>query len=150
MSEYYLGYTGAQLDDAINKVRSGDYIAISGIINHCTQSASGTFAGSGQTINNLSIGLNFRPKIILIAATSALTTANTDSPYDISAVWRIYDNNFNAVRDNCVFVFKSGNSARTGHTASNGLRGNSDNTITGWGTSAKFASGVTYSWYAWG
>ena len=32
MSEYYLGFTGAQLDDAINKVRSG-YILPSEIIN---------------------------------------------------------------------------------------------------------------------
>lgn len=149
MSEYYLSYTGAQLDDAVNKVMNG-YVNPEDFINHCTQSASGIFAGSGQTIDKLSIGLNFRPKIALIAATTPITTANAGSPYEICAVWRVYDDAFNAIRDNCEFVYKSGSSAKTGHTDSNGLRGNDNNTITGWGTSAKFASGVTYSWYAWG
>ena len=149
MSEYNMSHTGAQLDEAIEKVMSG-YIDSSDIIMNITKSASGTFTGSGQTCANLSIGLNFRPKIILIAATSAITTTNTGSPYEISAVWRIYDDDFSVEQDNCVFVYKSGSSAKSGHTASNGLRGNADNTITGWGTSAKFASGVTYSWYAWG
>ena len=149
MSEYFLDHTGAQLDDAINKVRNG-YINPADLINHCTQSASGTFSGSGQTCEKLSIVLSFRPKIIFIAATSAITTSNTGSPYEICAVWRIYDDDFNVEKDNCVFVYKSGSSAKSGHTASNGLRGNDDNTITGWGTSAKFASGVTYSWFAWG
>lgn len=149
MSEYYLDYTGAQLDDAINKVRSG-YIDSSDIIMHCKQSASGTFVGSGQTCDKLSIGLSFRPKIILIIATTPVTTVNSASPYEISAVWRVMNDNYGALRDNCIFVYKSGSNLKTGHTESNGLRGNADNTITGWGTSAKFASGTTYSWYAWG
>ena len=140
--------------DGLSQVTVGaiptDYINIADVINHCTQSASGTFAGSGQTCEKLSIGLSFRPKIILIIATSPITTSNTGSPYEICAVWRIMNNNYSVLRDNCIFAYKSGSSAKTGHTVSNGLRGNADNTITGWGTSAKFASGTTYSWYAWG
>ena len=136
--------------EGVEFINPDGYINLADVINHCTQSDSGTFTGSGQTCANLSIGLNFRPKIILIAATSAITTSNTASPYEICAVWRVYDNDFSVEQDNCVFVYKSGNYAKSGHTASNGLRGNDDNTITGWGTSAKFASGVTYSWYAWG
>lgn len=149
MSEYYLGFTGKQLDDAINKVRNG-YIDSSDIIMHCRQSASGTFVGSGQTCEKLSIGLSFRPKVILIIATTPVTTTNGSSPYEICAVWRIMNDDYSKLRDNCVFVYKSGSNLKTGHTDSNGLRGNADNTITGWGTSAKFASGTTYSWYAWG
>ncbi len=149
MSEYFLGYTGAQLDDAINKVRSG-YIESDGILVHCKQSASGTFVGSGQTCEKLSIGLSFRPKIILIIASSPISTTNTSSPYEICSVWRIMNDDYGVMRDNCAFVYKSGSNLKTGHTESNGLRGNADNTITGWGTSAKFASGTTYSWYAWG
>ena len=126
------------------------YISLSDILTHTTQKDSGTFVGAGQTCEKISIGVDFRPKIILIAATSPITTSNTGSPYEICAVWRIYNNNFSVLRDNCVFAYKSGSYAKTGHTASNGLRGNADNTITGWGTSAKFSSGVTYSWYAWG
>ena len=149
MSEYFLSYTGAQLDDVINKVRSG-YIDSDGIIMYCRQFASGTFVGAGQTCDKLSIGLSFRPKIILIIATSSITTSNTGSPYEICAVWRIMNDDYDVLRDNCVVVYKSGSNPKTGHNGSNGLRGNADNTITGWGTSAKFASGTTYSWYAWG
>ncbi len=182
MSEYYLDYTGSQLDDAINKVRSGyilpsgnspkitsngthnvkqyenavvdvpvpdNYINLSDVLFHCTKSASGTFVGSGQTCSKLSIGLSFRPKIILIIAPS-LSTSNTASPYDINTVWRVYDNDFTDIRDNCALVYKSGTNARGGHTASSGLFGNENNTITGWGTNAKFTSGTTYNWYAYG
>ena len=183
MSEYYLGFTGAQLDDAINKVRSGyvlpsetinitsnvqdmdiskgkklnvnvpvpdNYINLADIIMHCTKSANGTFTGSGQKCENLSIGLSFRPKVILIIATSPITTTNGSSPYEICAVWRIMNDDYRKLRDNCVFVYKSGSNVKSGHTEGNGLKGNADNTITGWGTTVKFASGTTYSWYAWG
>ena len=149
MSDYYLGFTGAQLDDAINKVRSG-YIDSSDIIMHCKQSASGTFVGSGQVCEKLSIGLSFRPKVILIIATSPVTTTNGSSPYEICAVWRIMNDDYSKLRDNCTFVYKSGSNLKTGHTEGNGLKANADNTITGWGASVKFASGTTYSWYAWG
>lgn len=143
----------ANLPGTIRSIQTGvpdGYINLADVINHCTQSDSGTFTGSGQTCEKLSIGLSFRPKIILVAATTPITTSNTGSPYEICAVWRVYNDDFDVLRDNCVFVYKSGSSAKSGHTVSNGLRGNANNTITGWGTSAKFASGVTYSWYAWG
>lgn len=149
MSEYYLSYTGAQLDDAVNKVMNR-YVNPEDFINHCTQSASGTIAGSGQTCDKLSIGLNFRAKIIFIIATTPVTTSNTGSPYEISSILRVYDNEYSGLRNGCVFVYKSGNNVRTGYSTSNGVSSNSDNTITGWGASTKFASGVTYEWYAWG
>ena len=138
---------GNQIIDKIPE----DYINLDNVIVHYTKSASGTFVGSNQTCEKLSIGgLSFRPKIVLIIATNPITTTNTSSPYDICAIWRIMDDNYSVLRDNCVFVYKSSSSVKSGHTKSNGLRGNADGTITGWGTSARFASGTTYSWYAWG
>ena len=127
-----------------------NYIDIADLINHCTESASGTFAGAGQTFDKLSIGLNFRAKILIVAATSVLTTSNNSSPYDTAMSLRVYDNNFNAIRDLTLLVHLQSSKARTNSNGSNGLRSNADNTFTGWGTSMKFTSGITYSWYAWG
>ena len=133
----------------INPIPS-NYIDTNDLLIHCTQQASGTFVGSGQTPDKLSIGISFRAKVILIMATNPITTSNTASPYEIAGISRVYNDSFGVIRDTCVFVYKSGSSAKSGHTASAGLRGNADNTITGWGTAAKFASGTTYTWYAWG
>ena len=127
-----------------------DFIDIADLINHCTKSASGTFAGAGQTFDKLSIGLNFRAKILIVAATSVLATSNNSSPYDTAMSLRVYDNNFDAIRDLTLLVHLQSSKARTNSNGSNGLRSNADNTITGWGTSMKFTSGITYSWYAWG
>lgn len=49
MSEYYLDYTGAQLDDAINKVRSG-YILPTEIIN-IVENVSNMDISKGKTLN---------------------------------------------------------------------------------------------------
>lgn len=49
MSEYYLDYTGAQLDDAINKVRSG-YILPEEIIN-IVENVSNMDISKGKTLN---------------------------------------------------------------------------------------------------
>lgn len=149
MSEYYLGYTGAQLDDAVNKVRSG-YLDPKTMIMNCKDSASGTFQGTNQTCDKLSLGLSFRAKVILIIATTPITTTNAASPYEICSILRVYDNDFSGLKNGCVFVYKSSSNVKTGYSTSNGVSSNSDNTITGWGSSTKFASGVTYAWYAWG
>lgn len=66
MSEYYLDYTGEQLDDAINKVRSG-YISPDGLINCNKNFTSGYFEADEDTsISDVVINLGFKPKVFVI------------------------------------------------------------------------------------
>ena len=79
MSEYYLGFTGAQLDDAINKVRSG-YILPSEIIN-ISSNVQDMDISKGKKLNvNVPVGItpigNLTDSLIVRSSTEEDTNAS--------------------------------------------------------------------------
>ncbi len=137
---------------SVNVPIPSGYIDDTGMIVSCKKTASGSFDGTGNLINTLSLSCSFRPKIILIWANSQGTNSSTGSPYSICSIMRVYDDNFNSLQSSCNFFFtdSSTGKGRIGNTASSGISSNSSNQITGWGSNVRFHNGTTYNWIAWG
>lgn len=150
MSEYYMAYSGAELDDAVSKVKNG-YINPDKLLTHITKSASGQFTGSGETLNNISIDIGFKPKIFLLQNVDAVYTGSTSSPYSLVGSIMICDDNYVILQRRTSFVLKGDNTKGLGRggQSANGFEP-SDNGVKGCVTSIKANNGITFNWWAWG
>lgn len=163
MSEYNMTHTGKELDDAINKVKSG-YINAAGTQNYTTQFKSDVFSVSSDTlVSNVSIPVGFKPKIFVIRANAGITS--TSSRYYITTSWVVTDNNYEHILSKpdgsadarsagSIGFYYSSNSARSAQSNSinnslqvtdNGVKGNGST-----GSSYYFKANTTYFWFAWG
>lgn len=151
MSEYNMSHTGRELDDAINKVKSG-YIDKSKLTMHITKEASGTFPGNGKTLSNISINTGFKPKIFLIQNQDAVWTGSDAAPYSLVGSVMIRDDNFAELEHRTSFALKgnSSNGYGRGGQSNTNFFYPVENGVQGTGSSVKSNSGVTYNWWAWG
>ncbi len=160
MSEYYLDYTGAQLDDAINKVRNG-YILPSGnsptittngthdvksyenaVINvpvGYTKSKRITFTTTGNSgVINVT-GIGFKPRAVAIVLSTDTTLANLIT---CAFIWdETLGTKGNATSSAASRILNFGGSLNLTPTA-DGFKTNS--------TYGMFKSGVIYEVFCWG
>ena len=175
MSEYYLNYTGAQLDDAINKVRSG-YILPTEIIN-IVENVSNMDISKGKTLNvnvpqgytkynngiysppsnvympDFSLNVGFKPKVFVIFANAGINSSSKDNnnqPITFSFV--AYDASFNKIEARSHRLYYNSSyymispTGSAGHTLSS-----SDTGVVGGSTRYFYFFGNhAYNWYAWG
>ncbi len=140
------GYDG--LSQVIVNAIPDDYINDADLTT--SQFATGQFTGTGQTIDKISIALSFTPKVMVIYAKTAVTTTATGSPYRILTTWRVYSDKSASSNPYIThFIYDSSSGAKSGQTQSAGLSSGTKS-ITGWGSSCQFASGIPYVWMAWG
>ena len=152
MSEYNMAHTGAELDDAINKVKNG-YIDKSKMVMHITKETSGTFTGSGQTLSNIAIRtIGFKPKVFLIQNVDAVWTGSDAAPYSLVGSVMIRDDNYEELEHRTSFALKgnSSNGYGRGGQSNTNFFYPTENGVQGTGTSVKANSGVKYNWWAWG
>lgn len=154
MSEYYLSHTGAQLDDAINKVRSGDYIDIADIISHCTQSANGSYTKtSDTTMNNISVTVGFRPKVFVLTNLGGVVSNSTSTAKNhllTSLIVCDDEGNILLKFSSYLYYTSSGFMGSRSASAANTLAATENGVIGGSGTSVVARANVEYQWYAWG
>lgn len=152
MAEYNMSHTGKELDDAINKVKN-DYIDKSKLTMHITQSATGTFTGSGQTLENISIPtIGFKPKIFLMQNSEAVWTGSDASPYSLVGTVMLRDDNYEELEHRTSFVLKGNSSngwGRGGQSSTNFFYP-VENGVQGVGSNVKASNGIKYNWWAWG
>ncbi len=151
MAEYNMSHTGRELDDAINKVKNG-YIDKSKLTMHITQSASGTFTGSGQTLTNINIQTGFKPKIFLMQNVDAVFTGSDASPYSLVGSVMLRDDNYEELEHRTSFVLKgnSSNGYGRGGQSSTIFFYPVENGVQGVGSNVKASNGIKYNWWAWG
>ncbi len=104
MAEYNLTHTGAELDDAINKVKSG-FLNPSDIDVHCTKAAFGNIPSrtSDVVLTGYTINFGFKPKIFCIRANGGLNHGSTRQYLGTS---------FFALKDDGTYYEIDGNPAR--------------------------------------
>ncbi len=179
MSEYFLKFSGAELDDAINKVRSGYVlpteviniasnvsnmditkgkilnvnVPVAGTIMNCSQYKSETYtSGSSRVaLADLTIDIGFKPKIFFIHCTGALYTG-MESPYMLTSSIFLYSDDDTEPLQYTTFVLKGDSTngyGRAGASNGNGFK-RTDTGVQGFGTNVVTQKNVTYRWYAWG
>lgn len=150
MSEYYMAYSGSELDEAISKVKNG-YINASDIITNTKKSATGDIVGNGQAISNISITVGFKPKIFIIQNQDAVYTNSASTPYSLLGSVMICDDNYNPIEKRTSFVLKGDatNGWGRGGKSNTGFEP-TENGVKGLVGSIKVHSGITYNWWAWG
>lgn len=128
------------------------YISISDILTHTTQQKSGTYTGTGKTLENISIAVGFKPKIFILVNDDAIYSDSAASPYSLLSAAMIYNDNGNELISRSSFVLKGdftkgyGRGGQSGGTCfkptSNGVQGV--------GKNVKANRGMNYNWFAWG
>lgn len=81
MAEYYMSYTGSELDDAINKVKNG-YVDGSKVSQYYESSLD--LRNKSHTLS-CEFNVGFKPRLFLIVTVNSLTVTN--SAYYVGAFW---------------------------------------------------------------
>lgn len=169
MSEYYMTHTGAELDEAISKVKSG-YVMPAEIINivsnvsnmditngktlnvnvpvpdgyvRFTEQYHETFSQSSENLNlSRSFTCGFRPKVVLVSIGTDTTVSTT---YTVIFAFRATIGNLSSVGDG---LYKAGSSNRVGSFG--GAITINDNGFTYSHNTIGLGKNISYDIYAWG
>lgn len=161
MSEYCMSHTGKELDDAINKVKSG-YLNPDDILTHAKEFTTGYLQVDNDTsISDIEIKLGFKPKFFLIrnyggiqsaAGSYYLTTSFFIADDEYKQFYELMSDEYNNYSRASMFTYynsskacagQSNASANTFTATSNGVSGSGSSSI-------MLKGGNTYIYYAFG
>lgn len=161
MSEYYMTHTGKELDDAINKVRSG-FLDPDDVLTHGNEFVTGYFQVDSDTfISDIEIDLGFKPKFFLIRNYGGIQSAT--GTYYLTSSFFVADDEYNQFFElmgdeyknysrASMFTYYSNSKACAGQ--SNALANTfspTENGVAGSGSSSiTFKGGISYIYYAFG
>ena len=136
--------------DGITPVSEG-WVNIDDLIIHATESATGTYIGTGANLADIQIAIGFEPKIFFMNNTGSVYSNSTNVPYSLVSSLSIYKDSVTPKLRKSSFVLKGDSTngyGRGGSATDSNYFKPTANGVQGVGSSVRANNGVKFDWYA--